>query len=141
MSTTIHSSYSWLFFNFHLFWFLYVSFVFIIYIQITEHRFYFRQLYIHRPLQVYKYMNVDMFWHNNKTTSYWILASELCSLPQTDFDMGVQKVKINHAYRKGKQLFYNLLFFTCTSSNVNVHVLLYLSFMSLRCNYIFYTKI
>lgn len=43
----------------------------------------------HRPLQVYKYMNVHMFWHYNKTTSYWILASELCSLPQTDFDMGV----------------------------------------------------
>lgn len=37
----------------------------------------------------YIYMYVHMFWHNNKTTSYWILASELCSLPQTDFDMGV----------------------------------------------------
>lgn len=29
------------------------------------------------------YMYVHMFWQNNKTIFSWILASELCSIPQT----------------------------------------------------------
>lgn len=95
-------------------------------------------------IDLYKYINTCMYtcfdittkqhltgyWHLNfvhyhKQTSIWAFKRSKLTM---------------HTVRE-KQLFYNLLFFTCTSSNVNVHVLLYLSFMSLRCNYIFYTKI
>lgn len=95
-------------------------------------------------IDLYKYINTWMYtcfdittkqhltgyWHLNfvhyhKQTSIWAFKRSKLTM---------------HTVRQ-KQLFYNLLFFTCTSSNVNVHVLLYLLFMSLRCNYIFYTKI
>lgn len=95
-------------------------------------------------IDLYKYINTWMYtcfdittkqhltgyWHLNfvhyhKQTSIWAFKRSKLTM---------------HTVRE-KQLFYNLLFFTCTSSNVNVHVLLYLLFMSLRCNYIFYTKI
>lgn len=95
-------------------------------------------------IDLYKYINTWMYTSFDITTKqhltgYWHL-NFVHYYKQTSI-WAFKRSKLTMHTVSEKQLFYNLLFFTCTSSNVNVHVLLYLLFMSLRCNYIFYTKI
>lgn len=95
-------------------------------------------------INLYKYINTWMYTCFDITTKqhltgYWHL--NLVHYHKQTSIWAFKRSKLTMHTVSEKQLFYNLLFFTCTSSNVNVHVLLYLLFMSLRCNYIFYTKI
>lgn len=95
-------------------------------------------------INLYKYINTWMYTCFDITTKqhltgYWHL--NFVHYHKQTSVWAFKRSKLTMHTVSEKQLFYNLLFFTCTSSNVNVHVLLYLLFMSLRCNYIFYTKI
>lgn len=95
-------------------------------------------------IDLYKYINTWMYTSFDITTKqhltgYWHL--NFVHYHKQTSVWAFKRSKLTMHTVRQKQLFYNLLFFTCTSSNVNVHVLLYLLFMSLRCNYIFYTKI
>lgn len=97
-------------------------------------------------IDLYKYMYINTWMYTcfdittkQHLTGYWHL-NFVHYHKQTSI-WAFKRSKLTMHTVSEKQLFYNLLFFTCTSSNVNVHVPLYLLFMSLRCNYIFYTKI